>query len=327
MIPAYQLNNIEYRYGKSLALSLDHLSIAANKITALIGPNGCGKSTLLHLLAFLQPTQQGSIKYFSQIATPNNTATFINRIALLPQKPYMLRGTVSDNLDLALKFQQIKKQRTEIKNKVLNTLNISHLEQLQAKKLSGGEQQKVALARALISNPDVLLLDEPFNNLDHSSDFLLQQLLQELIEKQNKTVIFSTHNRLQGIAMADDIISLVKGKSVQTPLINFFQGNANSNVFDTGKIKITLVDATKNHHVSIDPKEIVLSRAPLDSSMRNHYSGKVTAISEETGAVRVTILAGEIFQVLITQNALKQLNISLGDQLWVHFKSNSIVTF
>jgi len=86
-------------------------------------------------------------------------------------------------------------------------------------------------------------------------------------------------------------------------------------------------DDSSSHHVSIDPHEIVLSRVPLISSMRNQFHGRVTTIAEEAGKVRVVVNAGEIFQVLITSEALDDLNLKLGDALWVNFKSNSVVAF
>lgn len=325
---AYQLSHIKYAYADTLALSLSELNIPANKITALIGPNGCGKSTLLNLLAFVQQNQQGKIKFFSDHANPKNIPAFSKRIAFLPQKPYMLRGSVVDNLNLSLKFHQIKNNRSELMNNVLERLKIAHLAQKKAKSLSGGEQQKVALARAIISNPDVLLMDEPFSYLDHSSELLLEQFIHDYVTEQGKTLIFSTHNRLQGIAIADEVISLVKGQPVNTPLINVFQGELKGQQFNTGKIKILLADNDQAYqHVSIDPQEIVLSTQPLISSMRNQYQGKVTAIADEQGKIRISILAGELFQVLITPQSLKELDISLGTILWVNFKSNALLAF
>ncbi len=326
---AYQLKDIKYAYGKTLALSLPELNIQARKTTALIGPNGCGKSTLLNLLAFVEQNQQGQIKCCSEIATKKQLHSLIKRIALLPQKPYMLRGSVLKNLDLTLQFRGIKKNnRADLINATLDKLNITKLIHQQAKTLSGGELQKVALARAIITNPDILLMDEPFSYLDYNSEQTLERFIRCYVKESNKTLIFSTHNRLQGVAIADNIISLVNGESVKTPLINVFHGTSNKLLFDTGKIKIVLADSDKNYqHISIDPREIVLSKEPVKSSMRNQYQGKVLAITDESNQIRITIVAGELFQVLITHQALTDLNVSLADTLWVNFKSNAIVAF
>lgn len=124
------------------------------------------------------------------------------------------------------------------------------------------------------------------------------------------------------------MISLVKGEQVKTPLINLYQGANNNQLFNTGKIQIILPDNKQNYqHVSIDPHEIVLSKDHLNSSMRNQYQGKVIAIADETGKMRITVSAGEIFQVIITTQAFKELQISLHQKLWVNFKSNSIMAF
>jgi tungstate transport system ATP-binding protein len=329
MADAYQLNDIQFFYDKTLALSLSELNIQANKITALIGPNGCGKSTLLNLLAFLTTNQQGRINFFSEPATSNNKLSFSKRIAFLPQKPYLLRGTVEDNLNLALKFKNIQKNQspTLIKS-ALKTLDITHLCQQHAYSLSEGELQKVALARAIITSPDVLLMDEPFSYLDHNSEQTVKHFIQYYVKKSNKTLVFSTHNRLQGLAIAGDTISLVKGKLIKTPLINLFHGTIINQLFDTGKIQIMLVDKSAGYqNVSINPDEIVLSKELLVSSMRNQFHGKVMAIIDEMGKIRISIQAGELFQVMITYQSLAELDISLGDLLWVNFNSNAIVAF
>lgn len=329
MTYAYQLNNIKFSYNKTVALDLPELNIRAGKITALIGSNGCGKSTLLNLLAFLQKIQQGQVDFFYEPVSTKKAYSFIKHIAFVPQKPYMIRGTVEHNLTLPLKFHRIKDDHKEKILTTLGKLNITHLRRQQAKTLSGGELQKVALARAIITNPEVLIMDEPFSYLDHSSEHLLEHFFYQFVESNNKTLIFSTHNRLQGIAIADDVLSLVRGQVVKTPLINVFQGLIKNQLFDTGKIQIILPNYNEDYqHVSIDPHEIVLSRKPLISSMRNQYQGKVTAIINENDTIRVTIMvAGESFQVLITLQSFKELNISLGEQLWINFKSNSVLAF
>lgn len=329
MTNAYQLNDIQFYYEKTLALSLTELAIRANQVTALIGPNGCGKSTLLNLLAFLNPNQQGKIVFFSEELTPKNQRAFSQRIAFLPQSPYLLKGTVADNLRLALKFRKTNKRHyPKLVFSALKKLDITHLSEQYAFALSGGEIQKVALARAIITSPDILLMDEPFSYLDHSSEEIVKDFIQHYVRENNKTLIFSTHNRLQGLAIADNSISLIKGRPVKSPLINLFHGKINNKSFDTGKIKIELMDNNINYKsVSINPDEIILSRESLILSLGNQFHGKVITISDEIGKIRVSVLAGELFQVMISYQSFKALNISLGDLFWVNFNSNAIVAF
>ena len=157
---------------------------------------------------------------------------------------------------------------------------------------------------------------------------LLENFIESFVEDTQKTLIFSTHNRLQGLALADNVISLVDGKVVKTPLINLYKGSIKNHVFHTGKLQIILPgDINECTHISIDPSEIVISRQPLHSSIRNNFYGRVTAIAEERGSVRIGINAEERFQALITYEALKELQLHLGDSVWVNFKSNSVVAF
>ncbi len=329
MINAYQLTSIRFYYGDKLALSLPDLAIASGKITALIGPNGSGKSTLLDILAFLQPPHYGNIRFFGEQINYKQLPRYRHEIGYLTQKPYMLRGTVQDNLKLALKFRGTDKSlwRPKIHN-VLEYLNIGHLRDQDAKCLSGGELQKSALARILVTSPKVLLLDEPFSHLDQAGVQLLEQFIVAYLKETRATFILCTHDRLQGAALADDVISLIQGESVKSPLINVYGGSCHHHVFSTGKINIILTaDISDCQHVAIDPHEIVLSRDALVSSIRNQFHGRVISISDEMGKVRITVAAGEIFQVLITYEALTDLSLNLGDPIWINFKSNSVTAF
>ena len=326
---AYQLQDVAYFYAQHRALCCPRLNIEAGKVTALIGANGSGKSTLLNVLAFLEPPSTGCLDFFSERVISKQSVLFRKQIGFLPQKPYLFRGTVADNLVFVLKLHQISKsQQSIICDAMLNKLQITHLKNQSAKKLSGGELQKVALARALITQPKVLLMDEPFSYLDQSSSLFLEQFIREYSQETQKTLIFSTHNRLQGLAVADEVVSLAKGKLIASPLINLFTGQLNGGVFNTGQIKILSLEKNQAvQHASIDPHEIVLSKQRLESSMRNEYQGRVVIIAEEHGKVRVAVQAGELFQVLITPISLSTLGLHLGDAVWVSFKSSALVFF
>lgn len=329
MAQAYLLNDITFQYQGKLALALPELRINAGETTALIGPNGSGKSTLLNILAFLSLPATGKMHFFADEVKKNQRCGLQKRVGFLQQNPYMLRGTVADNIKLALKLHGCAKAGRQKKIKTaLQQLDIQELAEHQAKNLSGGELQKAALARILASDPEVLLLDEPFSYLDQSSTERLETFIARYARETRKTLIFSTHNRLQGLALADNVVSLVQGKSVNTPLINIYHGIIQSHGFDTGKITIRLPDVhSQGAHVSIDPHDIVVSRESLNSSMRNTIRGRVINIAEELGNVRIAVDAGEIFQALITHAALHELKLQLGDTAWINFKSNSVVIF
>jgi tungstate transport system ATP-binding protein len=326
---SYQFNNAQFFYANNkLALSLHELNIAAGKTTGIIGENGSGKSTLLNVLAFLEPISRGELLFNQQNVKRNELLQYRRRVGFLAQKPFMLYGTVYDNINLALKIHK-KKQRAEKIKQILKQLEISHCEQKEAKQLSGGELQKAALARMLVLEPEVVLLDEPFSYLDQSSAELLEYFLQSYVKRTGNTLVFSTHDRLQGYALADELIALADGKQVLTPLINLFHGEVKGNKFYSANLCIHLPGNIKQgQHASIAPQDVILSTEKLGkNSMRNQFNGRVVMISEEMGNVRINIDTGEIFKAIITFQALKDLNLTLGDNVWVNFKSNAVVVF
>lgn len=329
MHSAYRFDQVRFSYGGAFILSLPELVIPAGAITALIGPNGSGKSTLLNLSAFMSAPNAGTLTFFGQTLHAGQLADYRKQIGYLPQKPYLLRGTVLDNLKLALKLRGTPKKLWRKKiTSAAERVNIPHLLDKAASQISGGELQKAALARALIHEPAVLLLDEPFAFLDQDGSRLLEEFILSYHQDTGGTLIFSTHNRLQGLALATEVISLINGETTPSPLINLFSGRFANHVFRTGKIEIMLTaDIAGCRQVSIDPHEIVLSKEPLISSIRNRYPGRVTAIADEFGKVRISVAAGEIFHALITYEALSDLQLQLGDSVWVNFKSNSVTAF
>lgn len=327
MPTAYQLNNVSFRYGDFTALSIAFQQIPAHQITALIGPNGSGKSTLLNLLAFLYKPTAGQVRFFDEIVTEQRFTELRRRIAYLPQKPYLFKGTVEDNLKMAMKFHGLPDKLQQSRNEtVLRRLDIQHLGQQKTHMLSGGELQKAALARAIVTDPKVLLLDEPFSYLDNESAQLLEQFILDYSQDSGKTLIFSTHNRLRGLAITDHVLSLVQGKLVDSNLINVFHGHYRPPYFHSDKLSIYLPDVPETcRHISIDPHEIVLSVEALESSMRNSFRGQIGSIAEEKGLIRVTVHAGEVFHALITQKSLQELKLHPGLSVWVNFKSSAVM--
>ncbi len=327
MASIYQLNNLQFAYAGKLALSLSKVNIQSGKTTALIGANGSGKSTLLNLLAFLESPSEGGVLFHGQPVQKQHLTHYRRRVGFLPQKPFMLKGTVFDNIDLALKIHGKKQRTTKIHN-VLEQLAISHCIHQQAKRLSGGELQKAAIARMLVLEPDVLLLDEPFSYLDQSSAQSLESFFLTYTHDTGQSLVFSTHDRLQGFALADDILALAEGKQVMTPLINLFHGQVIDHHFHVGSMRILLAHAgTTARHISINPQDIALSTDALVATMSNHFLGRVILIANEMDQVRVNVDTGVIFQVLMTLQAFDALNIKLGDKLWVNFKSDAVVIF
>lgn len=326
----YALNGIRFEYGDKAVLDIPALSIARGKITTLLGSNGAGKTTLLNLLALIKQPASGDLVFDSQtlsaITQQKALLKLRRRIGLIPQNPLLLRGSVMENVLRGLQFRKLNKpDQFSRAQQVMQQVGVLALQDRLARDLSGGEAQKVALARILALQPDVLLLDEPFTYLDQESAADLADLLTLLAQEQGITVILSTHERRFGMALADDVISLVHGKPVAAPLVNVFHGELLGGEFLTGKIRILLPDdIDSGKHVLIDPQEIVLSKTPLESSMRNHFQGHVVSIEEEHGRDWITVMAGECFHVEITRQSLDDLDLRLGSDVQLYFKSTAV---
>lgn len=323
---AYQLNKVKVHYGDQLALDIEQLNIPANECLAVLGENGAGKSTLFHLLALLQQPDAGDIHVFNENVAESKTQ-YRQRIGLVDQHPYMLPGTVADNIRLALKLQKVDKSQHQSRlEQVLKTVNLTRLANQSASTLSGGEQRRVAIARVLAFEPEILLLDEPFANLDSFHQQQLEDVINGLSSSGNRTVLFSTHDRLQALAITPHALQLVRGKLVSAPLLNLFHGHYDGERFHTNALKIFAAEGSPSaRHIAIAPLAITIStETHSDSSARNQLPGRLISISESGKAIRLTVDCGDKFEVIISHQALSALQLSLGDSVWISFKATAV---
>jgi len=329
MTNAYELNNIKVVHQQNCVLDIPHFTIPPGKCIALLGENGAGKSTLMSLLAFTAKATEGTIQLFGQHIASKLSPMQRRRIGMVSQQPYLLAGTVADNIKLALKLQNIESsQHAFLIEQTLQQLNLTQLAAQSAQTLSGGELKRAAIARAIAYDPDILLLDEPFSHLDQRHIRQLENAIQRFAQQTNKTVIFSTHDQPQGLAIADETLNLHAGKITQAPLLNLFHGTLSQHDFNTGNLIIHAAsDLANARHIAIDPKEIIISHQPLDSSMRNSFNGRVVLIAQENNTVRLTVDCEERFQVIISPESLTHLNLTLGDTICLSFKSTAVTVF
>ena len=176
----------------------------------------------------------------------------------------------------------------------------------------------------------MLILDEPFSNLDKNSIIDLESIILRLSRDKNKTIVLTTHDQLIAQRTTDSIYSIFNGKLFPTYLTNFYSGKLeiDTKLFNTGKVLINLAGGIKEaKYIAIDPRQIVLSNKDLDSSMQNSFNGKILSMIEENNNIKLSIDIGEKIEVLITEKAFKKINISLGKNIWVSFKSTSIMVF
>ena len=196
MTELYRLRSVTKRYGSNVAVDIDSLTIAAGRLYTLTGANGAGKSTLLGILAFLTPPTTGEIYYAGErIDWKSDTVRNRRRkVTLLHQSPYLLGGTVFRNVAYGLKARGIAGEGTlRAVDRALETVGLEGFRDRDARKLSGGEAQRVAMARALAPDPEVLLLDEPLANIDRETAILLETVIASL-PSRGTTVVMTTHD-------------------------------------------------------------------------------------------------------------------------------------
>jgi ABC-type Fe3+/spermidine/putrescine transport system ATPase subunit len=216
------LEHVSKSFGRVNAVHDLSLSVESGSIVSLLGPSGCGKTTTLRIIAGLEKPDEGVVHLTGRVvADPNRGISVLahkRNVGMVFQSyaiwPHM---TVAENVAYALKFRGLAKAL--IQEKVLAVLDLVGLSGLQgrpATALSGGQQQRVALARALIYEPPLLLLDEPFSNLDAKLREQMRIELKLLQRKLGITVIFVTHDQIEALSLSDKIFLMNQGKIEQS---------------------------------------------------------------------------------------------------------------
>lgn len=206
------VENLLKEYDNKPVLNIDHHSIREGKIIGVVGANGAGKSTFIKILGGLEKPTRGRILY--------NGIQDFNKIyrdvTVVFQQPYLLDSTVQNNIAYPMKVRKYKKQ--DIKHRVdalMREMGIEDLKNQRANTLSGGEKQKVALARAVSFYPSLLLLDEPTANIDPNSMVVMEKMIKKINEAHKTTIIIVTHNLTQAKRLCDEVIVMNTGKIVE----------------------------------------------------------------------------------------------------------------
>jgi tungstate transport system ATP-binding protein len=209
----YRLRSITKRYGSNVAVDIDFLTIDSGRLYTLTGANGAGKSTLLGILAFLTPPTTGEIFYAGErIDWKRDIVRRRRNVTLLHQSPYLFGGTVFRNVAYGLSARGIAGDAAlRAVDRALETVALEGFRDRDARELSGGEAQRVAMARALALEPEVLLLDEPLANIDRETAALLETVIASL-PSRGTTVVMTTHDPDHPVRLSGESIVLDGGK-------------------------------------------------------------------------------------------------------------------
>ncbi|MDP4171710.1 MAG: ATP-binding cassette domain-containing protein [Bacillota bacterium] len=215
-----KLNEVKLQIEKKIILNIPDLQIVQGEFLGVMGPNGAGKSTLLKLLAFLECHSSGVLSYLGKELSASTISLETRRkFSIALQQSLLLDGTVFQNIALGLKLRKVPKK--EIKKKVdywMETFQISHLAKKNALTLSGGEAQRVNLARAMAVDPDILFLDEPFSALDFPTKIKLMEDFKHIAAKSNTTTVFVSHDLAEIRYLTTTLAIMLDGQIKQSGL-------------------------------------------------------------------------------------------------------------
>lgn len=318
----------------------------------LLGPTGSGKTVLLESIAGLHAINSGQVWINGRDVTQLNLEK--RRIGFAYQDyalyPHL---TVRDNISFGLMWRNKKRQEIEkaIDN-VVELLNIADLLEKRPWSLSGGQSQKIALARAIAIKPDLLLLDEPLSAVDSGTKEDYERELKELHNHLKLTTIHVTHNFEEATAMGNRIAVIMNGQILQigTPEQIFRQPNSElvarflmtRNIFD-GEVtdssdgqKVFSIEGTKlavvtarqgRVHASIRPEDILISREPLHSNALNSLQGTITRIVDRGSVIYINVNVPPEFTCLILRRSLKEMGLREKERVFITFRASDVNVF
>ncbi|MEI7857732.1 MAG: ABC transporter ATP-binding protein [Methanomicrobiales archaeon] len=351
-----RITGLHRRSGKKNILEDISLEIRKGEIFTLIGPSGSGKTTLLRLIDLLDRPTAGKIFFNGQDTDgPEEVRLAIRRrMGMVFQKPGVLNTTVGKNVAFGLKFRGA--DQTTIAKKVTAALELVGLPGFEGRRavtLSGGEMQRVAIARAMVTEPEVLLLDEPTANLDPVSTELIEDLLIRINSEMHTTILFSTHDMIQGQRLAHRIGVIMNGRLAQVGSLHdiFYQprgkevarfvgidtaltGVVQSNEQGLATVVIgaasfevvTPCPPGKNVTLYIRPEEVTISIPDgiRKTSVRNQMIGTIVKQVSLGPFIRVTVDCGPLITAMITNRSCSELGLAVGTTVIASVKASAI---
>lgn len=353
--PILRLERVKVTYDGMLILDVPSFEVQEGQTLAVIGPNGAGKSTLLRLLGLLERPTEGRVHFRGQPVPPRGRLLMLRRrMASVFQEPLLTDGTVEENVALGLRLRHV--ESAEVSRRVQESmaiLGIGHLGRRRTRTLSGGEAQRVSLARALVLGPEVFLLDEPFAALDHPTREGLLVDLKAVLDKSRITTIFVTHDRDEALALGNQVAVMIGGRilqvdvpervfaepvneevarfvGVETILPGYVQSVSQglATVEVSGWALEVAAPLTPGERVLVclRPEAITLfprGAVPTASSARNQLYGRVIRHLPAGSIYRVTIDCGVLIVATVTRQSWEELQLADGAEVSAAFKATA----
>jgi len=349
-----ETSSLGHKYGDRYILRDINLNIERGEVFALIGPTGAGKTTLLKLLDLLEVPTSGKI-YFEGVDVTRSRSLRLKmrrRMAFVLQKPIVFNMSVYDNIACALRWRHLKKDiARERAEALLELVDMTAYKHRNARALSGGETQRIAIARALVTEPEALLLDEPMANLDPVSASKIEEVMANVIKERKMTVIMATHDMSQGQRLARRIGVMMDGRILQvgspgeifsTPKsqeVAEFVGVENilrgvvikkDGKLVTIRINGSTIQAISDFevgervHVLIRPEEVTFAPAKDVTSARNIFEGTITRMTALEPLIRVEVDCGFPLLGIVTRRSAQELGFIPGRTVYASFKATAI---
>jgi molybdopterin-binding protein len=340
------------RAGRAL-LEVPELAVDAGQVLAVIGPNGAGKSTLLRVMGLLEAPTAGSVRFQGERVSAREGLAIRRRMASVFQDPLLTDATVRDNVALGLRFRGVAGPRLAPRvTEWLEQLGIAHLASRPARTLSGGEAQRTALARALVLEPELLLLDEPFSALDQPTREGLIEDLGGILRHRRATAVLVTHDRGEAQALGDRVAVMLGGRLLQVDqAAQVFRAPVSEEVarfvgvetllecrvqavtgglalLEAGKQTVEVAQPAEPGEwvrLCVRPEDVTLSARSADgaSSARNHLAGQIVRLAQSGPHVRITVDCGFPLVALVTQRSVSEMGLAPGRPVTVHFKATA----
>lgn len=328
------------------------LEVETGEYFIILGPTGAGKTVLLESIAGLNPIKKG------QIWLRGNEVTEIEpekrNISIVYQDHVLFPHlSVADNIGFGLRMRKYSRQKIkETINEFADLLGIVTLLDRNPGTLSGGERQKVALARALSVQPELLLLDEPLSALDPETRERVRMEMRRIHDRLKVTTIHVTHDFEEAIALGDHIAVVGDGRLQQVGTVEQIFRHPNSefvarftiarniligqvitnrkgdSIFRTKGVDLVVATELRgNWHASIRPEDILISTEPLSSSARNSFYGTITDIADKGSTVYLTVNLPPDFICLVTRRSFEDMGLKEGSNVYITFKASAVHLF
>ncbi len=332
--PIIAVERLAHHYDSGFQLRIRRLALYPGKTYALYGPNGSGKTTLLNMLALLTPPREGRILFEGLPVSGGDSARsrqYRRRVTLLMQHVYLFRSTVFDNVASGLRFRGMSREAVE--ERVVGMLDKVDLQQYahrSAHSLSGGEAQRAGLARALVTEPDVLLLDEPTASVDAAHGETIDEILGEICTRRRMTVVRSTHQYEQARRIADEVLVMREGHLIGAGPENTFRGCIETTDqgpvvrLENGVALRTDAAVRGTAYIAIAPKEVRLSRLPAPPEVANALRGVLSGAAVDGDRIRLDVDAGLRLVVHVERESFAGMGLTVGDTVYAAIEASAV---